>query len=156
MIPKFRVWDKSRNKTGELIEISEPIYLDKDTMKEFDDEWLVHDLDYRKKITIRFDNYVQTKIFDKYKIKFLQYLGLKDVNGKELYDGDIIQFESHDEKFNVVVSVVSEGLEVVGADLPVEDTENYEMNYTINDILDLGYFEIIGNEYENPDLLTEK
>lgn len=156
MIPKFRVWDKSRNKTGELIEISEPIYLDKDTMKEFDDEWLVHDLDYRKKITIRFDNYVQTKIFDKYKIKFLQYLGLKDVNGKELYDGDIIQFESHDEKFNVVVSVVAEGLEVVGADLPVEDTENYEMNYTINDILDLGYFEIIGNEYENPDLLTEK
>ena len=156
MIPKFRVWDKNRNKTGELIEISEPIYLDKDTMKEFDDEWLVHDLDYRKKITIKFDDYVQTKIFDKYKIKFLQYLGLKDVNGKELYDGDIIQFESHGEKFNVVVSVVAEGLEVVGADLPVEDTENYEMNYTINDILDIGHFEIIGNEYENPDLLTGK
>lgn len=156
MIPKYRVWDKNRNKTGELIEISEPIYLDKDTMKEFDDEWLVHDLDYRKKITIRFDDYVQTKIFDKYKIKFLQYLGLKDINGKELYDGDIIQVEDYDETFNVVVSIIAEGLEVVGADLPVEDAENYEMNYTINDILDLGHFEIIGNEYENPDLLTEK
>lgn len=155
MIPKYRVWDKSRKKIGELVNLYEPVWMDSNTGTEYD--WGESEfVDYRKMIAIQFDDYGQTKLFDKYKIKFLQYLGLKDVNGKELYDGDIIQFESHGEKFNVVVSVVAEGLEVVGADLPVEDTENYEMNYTINDILDLGYFEIIGNEYENPELLTEK
>lgn len=155
MIPKFRVWDKSRKKIGELVNLYEPVWMDSNTGTEYD--WGESEfVDYRKRIAIQFDDYGQTKLFDKYKIKFLQYLGLKDVNGKELYDGDIIQFENYGEKFNVVVSVVAEGLEVVGADLPVEDTENYEMNYTINDILDLGSFEIIGNEYENPDLLTEK
>ena len=155
MIPKYRVWDKSRKKIGELINLYEPVWMDSNTGTEYD--WGESEfVDYRKMISIQFDDYGQTKLFDKYKIKFLQYLGLKDVNGKELYDGDIIQFERHGEKFNVVVSVVAEGLEVVGADLPVEDTENYEMNYTINDILDIGHFEIIGNEYENPDLLTGK
>lgn len=155
MIPKYRVWDKSRKKIGELVNLYEPVWMDSNTGTEYD--WGESEfVDYRKMIAIQFDDYGQTKLFDKYKIKFLQYLGLKDINGKELYDGDIIQFESYGEKFNVVVSIIAEGLEVVGADLPVEDTENYEMNYTIHDILDLGYFEIIGNEYENPELLTGK
>ena len=70
---------------------------------------------------------------------FEQFTGLKDMNGREIYEGDVVKSidDNHDyatfEYFNEVVSFVD------GSFLPVSE-RLYE------------YFEVIGNIHENPEL----
>lgn len=87
-----------------------------------------------------------------------QYTGLKDENGKEIYEGDIIEF-SYDMfvgNFNTFVAkgkvVFEEGafyVEVFENERTTED-EAYLL-YSIN----LDTIEVIGNIYENKELLNE-
>lgn len=82
----------------------------------------------------------------------MQYTGLKDKNGKEIYDGDIVKLwlVERDEVFwNSFLVKFFEGCficEFLGG-----DTEEYPIFEYWNDSQDL---EIIGNIYENPELLT--
>ncbi len=73
-----------------------------------------------------------------------QYIGIKDKNGKELYEKDIVLIDGEDEYF------------VVGWD---SDTARFVMNsetLTVDFDNYWGYqVEIIGNVYENADLLKE-
>lgn len=80
-------------------------------------------------------------------IELMQYTGLHDKNGKEIYEGDIIQYEDitkglvrYSEKYAQYVLVntgtVKDEFEPLG---------DYNMEV----------FEIIGNEYDNPDLLEK-
>lgn len=94
-------------------------------------------------------------------IELMQYTGLKDKNGKEIYEGYIIKFEDCSidgtkEFYNIGV-IEREGKkdELVISQLLFEKTyftENY-MDF-IDQTFEVS--EIIGNIYENPELLGEK
>lgn len=79
--------------------------------------------------------------------ELMQYTGLKDKNGKEIYEGDIISRENTYEN-NCVVKWDDESC---GFTLNyIYFDESYNMNEFWDD------FEVIGNIYENKDLLKEE
>ena len=127
MIPKFRAWDKYRNKMNYKVMVGNC-----DT----DDEnwtcpiiWIEEEKDW-----LHFDDYEC----------IMQSTGLKDKNGKEIFEGDIVlvldstytvfydnergsyRLKPHDDRWNV----------------------DYMSNFSHG-----GNFEVVGNIYENPELL---
>jgi hypothetical protein len=73
--------------------------------------------------------------------KLMQFTGLKDKNGKEIYEGDIIKSEEPE--------WWSEGhtQQITVADIAALPTQCGDWS------IDIDYYEVIGNIYENPDLL---
>lgn len=71
--------------------------------------------------------------------KFMQYTGLRDKNGKEIYEGDIAKYE------NMIGKIMFFNGSFILSDFE-EETE-WELG-VINEEL-----EIIGNIYDNPELL---
>ena len=80
-------------------------------------------------------------------IELMQYTGLKDMKGKEIYEGDIL-FESFGEKYyKVVFENGSFRAEFEG------DFEEY--SFDLIDVVAQGC-EVVGNIYENPELMKDK
>jgi len=81
----------------------------------------------------------------------MQFTGLKDKNGKEIYEGDLIKF------WDYLGEVYYEDGQYVFSE--VEPYKYYELYYI--DLRSMIYeeqqeIEVIGNIYENPELLKEK
>ncbi len=77
--------------------------------------------------------------------ELMQYTGLKDKNGKGIYEGDIVQFISEESRaFNEIVFWDNEML-CWGLKAPT-------YNEPLSDMIDEDG-EVIGNIYENPELL---
>ena len=88
--------------------------------------------------SFKYDNGDGSKTLEKYyepDVTFLQYTGLKDKNGKEIYEGDIVRSDVYETRGEVKWSYEHWS--------PFE----YFMSLVEED------FEVIGNIYENPELL---
>lgn len=119
MIPRFRAWDKEFNLMS-----------------------VVTRLDYWSEIVEMSDGELYIQKLDK--IELMQSTGLKDKNGKEIFEGDVVlvldstytvfydnekgsyRLKPHDDRWNV----------------------DYMSNFSHG-----GNFEVVGNIYENPEFL---
>ena len=85
-------------------------------------------------------------------VKLMQSTGLKDNKGKEIFEGDILACETDDEVINVNVFWDEEHA------LFMFESKKYNERELLAELVeDNTYpFEIIGNIYENPELLEDK
>lgn len=105
----------------------------------------------KKTITITsFYNYKDVYRFEDEEVKLMQYTGVKDKNGKEIYEGDIVLIKL-DETSTWHKTVVGFKKGAFIADLI--DKEDYV--YIFHHRFTSDDFEIIGNVYENKNLLEE-
>jgi len=81
-----------------------------------------------------------------YNMPLMQFTGLKDKKGKEIYEGDIVSFEYDPNEFEKYK--VSWGT----ATFYAESLEDAEYNNSLWD-MPRENMEVIGNVYENPELL---
>lgn len=159
MIPKFRAWYKGKMYKSRVIVYNGQVFLN---MADFN-SCMVRD-----------------------GIELMQSTGLKDCNGQELFDGDIIEFDDticyEDESFgetnevtggecdvkNLATLVIQNGLVIAlrnykyGGDLLKDNVSEMLYRLSERDILLIEFlafpanFKIVGNVYENKDLLEVK
>jgi len=100
-------------------------------------------------------------------VVFMQFTGLKDKNGKEIHEGDIVS-TLEDGNLEVIFQDGMFGCITCRPQSNENGTEYYDEFVPLNDLIDVGYWgstdgfkkpvftlEVIGNIYENPELLKE-
>ena len=81
----------------------------------------------------------------------MQSTGLKDKNGKEIYEGDIVRYECCFESY--VEEVIYDDKHCNFGTI-----DKYEKTFSFDALIsdfDVDCFEVIGNIYQNPELLGE-
>ncbi|WP_242328153.1 YopX family protein [Enterococcus avium] len=125
MIPKFRAWDKYHEIMVIIISIDferKIAYVG----REDGDRWEIH-----------FDN-----------LNFMQSTRLKDKNGVEIYEGDLVQNGRGE------IGYVTYLLQETGFVVVLKNTDYRLGHRNTGESYDMAYWhEIIGNIYENPELL---
>lgn len=144
MIPKFRAWGRDWNYPGTPSEKFEMFY-DVSVVTTFHhkEQHVIADFGMYNE-----SEYNGTEIID---YTLMQSTGLLDINGKEIFEGDVVRVDDYK---NIVVKFGK-----------IEHEENYGdivIYQGLNLYLGGGYpeavmskHEIIGNVYENPELLEE-
>jgi len=79
--------------------------------------------------------------------ELMQYTGLKDRNGVEIYERDIVNTKCCGEWHKAIVEYRNGSFYV--------DGEHWVKNHIIGDFITEDEIEVIGNIYENPELLEE-
>ena len=126
MIPKFRAWHKTWEEMGKVKRIR------------FDDEGNVTTVLFEGKI-LGVDTHAD-------EIELMQSTGLKDKNGKEIFEGDIVDYKGRETVVKWHGSYASFIYRFV--DGLKERVSEWDPLF-----LACYHFEVIGNIYENPELL---
>lgn len=128
MIPKFRAWLEKKKKMVE-----------------------VRVIDWNNRVIDSFAPFIEID-FDE--VTFMQSTGLKDKNGKEIFEGDILEVtDKH--SWLEVVSYSQEKVMFVTEEINREFKVPESPLYDLSDSTFLK-FKVIGNIYENPELLEEE
>lgn len=133
MIPKFRAW---HHELGRMMPI-ETMYFFANELEELQ----LNDSVMNDSIPASPDE-----------IDLMQSTGLKDKNGKEIFEGDILGLETDDGTLNVNVFWDEDHA------LFMFESKKYNEKEALAELLeDNSYpFEIVGNIHESPELLEEK
>ena len=114
---------------------------------------------------------IDEELFDLYlhEVEIMQYTGLKDKNGKKIYEGDIIYHENLDVNYcgatihKVLGTVVIENGMTYVVGKSTQEVYNSDTGKSVNSVSDYKcfilskeLFEIIGNIHDNPELLEEE
>lgn len=101
-----------------------------------------------------FEKDMSTDGFGDYPTTLMQFTGIKDKNGKEIYEGDILKYRFEDKE---EINSLSTGIvEVIWSDLSLGfRVTDHDEHYTFEiwDDPEMWEFEVIGNIYENKELL---
>lgn len=147
MIPKFRAWDK----------------IDKEL-------YLVDEINFNRGEFESIGDGI-TFLREASKVELMQSTGLKDKNGKEIFEGDILKFNDEWEDYcqEGYVDGSSEGINyvLIGSEMTyfIFEKTKYsdsslfyyvnEEHLTFQEVMENNEleFEVVGNIYENPDIL---
>lgn len=131
MIPRYRAWDKNLK-----------------TMYEVDD---IMSIDFGKsEISVKALFFERTNYYKFDDIVLMQSTGLKDENGKEIFEGDIVKVTDGDERTNFPDGGIGT---ICGLDGIFMWYIDGQVHNGLFDISQEYYIEVVGNIYENPELL---
>lgn len=101
-----------------------------------------------------------TDSVDNDRLVFEQYTGLKDKNGTDIYEGDIIQFEFWNEKYyrQIAYNSAIASYEAITVASPTSKKLRQKAKYSFSELYKISSkgFKVVGNIHENPELLEEK
>lgn len=121
MIPKFRAWNKNNKKMYEVL-----------TLDLIDEKALIENKDNPNKILRGYAKYEDMVL--------MQSTGMKDKNGAEIYEGDIVKVETMGGVVYGYAKYKSFSFMICSEDMDM--------------IMLVGWdYEILGNIYENPELM---
>ena len=133
MIPRYRVWDKQTERMH-----------------------IVSGIDFNDGLVSSVNIWHEgwPWILEPDEIVLMQYTGLKDKDGVEIFEGDIVAVENHpfQRKEDSSAGMKIEGDYVVG-------WNQHDLTWCAGDLLLARlkpYVRVIGNIYENPELLEEQ
>lgn len=136
---KFRAWCEN---SGEFIMIDEYLFIGKEN-------------NHAMGADFTNDYPCVTKVID-----VMQYTGLKDKNGKEIYEGDVLQFTERPKyllKTGKMLVCWNENYGCYGYKYEHSVNKEHIIPFVTHDELKedvLNHCEVIGNIYQNPELLT--
>lgn len=135
---KFRAWDKKKKKMFYGDKKDEP------NMIGFDGEIYVTGSTGPMCDCGCSADYINRSVSEDYELELMQYIGLKDKNGKEIYEGDIVSY------FGGGYGIVYYDEQFAAFRIEILKTGKYtDMEFIAK------YGNVIGNIYENPELLEE-
>lgn len=106
---------------------------------------------YAKEIVLSWGGFCEIDCFDFEDVIFTQSTGLKDKNGKKIFEGDILRVSDEHSWLEVVSYNQEKAMfvtEEINREFKVPETPLYDLFNT-----NIFKFEIIGNIYENKNLL---
>ncbi|MGM0323008.1 phage protein YopX [Enterococcus sp. AZ078] len=138
MIPKFRAWDQRKNVMRDV------------AVLHFTKSGKVNTIEYWKTPS-------ELKSYHVRNIELMQSTGLKDKNGVEIFEGDLVSisvqngFDYLDKKVCIVKNSIDYSGLVCAS---VEEDLEYQVFNT--ELFEEYTYEVIGNIYENSELLEEQ
>lgn len=126
MTPKFRAWLKEEKR---MTDVREMTFM-------YDEVYLISDV---------------TGFYAYEEFKLMQSTGLKDKNGRDIYEGDVVRYECCFESY--VEEVIYDDKHCNFGTID-KDEKTFSFDALISDF-DVDCFEVVGNKYENLELLGE-
>ncbi|EGO8793665.1 hypothetical protein D9Y93_11990 [Enterococcus faecalis] len=142
MIPKFRAWDTYEE---EMLENVTPLFDDSNSMMAIITDFQIKGSPGTSEIEI--GSYDTTFNWDEFPYVIMQSTGLKDKNGVEIFEGDILVYDApkkYDDRRSMHEIVYADGRFF---------WEFLDLVFCQSNILYRDGYLVIGNIHENPELL---